>query len=111
MAFSTHFCVCPYVCQVLFHVPARVFEFPLDRASRSFVSQVSVFGVFLMLFSVCFSVSFFFALGRAQDDFGTQHGPNLGSFWDHLGELFGHIWVLLWHPNLRPFSKRFLAHF
>ena len=41
VALSTHFCVCLYVCHVFFHVSARVFEFPLDRASRSFVSQVS----------------------------------------------------------------------
>ena len=50
-------------------------------------------------------------LGRLRNDFGTQHGPNLGPFWDHVGQFFGHIWVLLWHLNLRPFSKRFLAHF
>ena len=43
-----------------FHVSARVFEFPLDRASRSFVSQVSFFSVFFMfVFILLFEVVFF----------------------------------------------------
>ena len=49
------------------------------RASRSMHSQVYVFMVFSLWFSVCFSVSFFVALEHVQDVFGPQHGPLLGA--------------------------------
>ena len=48
------------------------------RASRSMHSQVSVFMVFSVWFSICFSVSFFVALEHVQDVFGPQHGRHLG---------------------------------
>ena len=71
-----------------FHVSARVFEFPLDRASRSFVSQVyveSFFGVFsVMLAHVGVMLADVGALGShlaskmSQDSAKmTQHSP----FW------------------------------
>ena len=33
-------------------------------------------------------VFFGVALGRVQDDFGAQHGPNLNPCWSHVGNFF-----------------------
>ena len=50
----------------------------------------------------CFSHRLGFALGRVHDGFGAQHGPNLGRFWNHVGAILDHFWVLFWLLNLRP---------
>ena len=71
---------------------ARSFKLPLDCASRSFVSQIPVALFFHIFVLVSFWVVFFFALGRVQADFGTQHahsGAMLGHFADMLGCCFG----------------------
>ena len=52
--------------------------------------------------SICFSHRLGFALGRLHDGFGAQHGPNLGRFWNHVGTILDHFWVLFWLLNLRP---------
>ena len=68
-----------------FHVSARVFEFPLDRASRSFVSQVPIFGVcwvvFSVVFSVWFSVSIFSLLSMSKTFLEPNMAPSWGPRW------------------------------
>ena len=66
---------------------------------------------FSVLFLSCFRCRFLFALGRVQDGFGAQHGPNLGPFWSHVGHFLGPFWVLLWHLHLRCDFNRFLIDF
>ena len=56
-------------------------------------------------------VFFGVALGRVQDDFGAQHGPNLSPCWSHVDHFLGHFWVLLWHLHFRCDFDRFLIHF
>ena len=51
------------------------------------------------------------ALGRVQDDFGAQHGPILNPFWNHVGHVLGHFWVLRWHLHFRCDFDRFLINF
>ena len=67
-------------------------------------SQVYVFGCRVGCRFLC-------ALGRAQDGFRGQHGPNLGRFWNHVGAILKHFWVLFWLLNLRPFSDPILKDF
>ena len=74
------------------------------RASRSMHSQVYVFRCF-------FRCRFFFALGRVQDDFGAQHGPNLSPCWSHVDHFLVHFWVFFWHLNLRSLLRRFFVAF
>ena len=56
-------------------------------------------------------VFFGVALGRVQDDFGAQHGPNLSPCWSHVYHFLVHIWVFFWHLNLRSLLKRFFVDF
>ena len=67
------------------HVSARVFEVPLDRASRSFVSQVYVWAVF----SVSFSVSFFLRSWAGPRRFGSLTWPQLGPILEPCWVFFG----------------------
>ena len=72
----------------------------------------SFFFLFFGSFFRCrFRCRFFFALGRVQDDFGAQHGPNLSPCWSHVGHFLGHFWVFFWHLNLRSLLRRFFVDF
>ena len=56
-------------------------------------------------------VFFGVALGRVQDDFGAQHGPNLSPCWSHVDHFLVHFWVFFWHLNLRSLLRRFFVDF
>ena len=73
---------------------------------------LALFGVFLgFFFGVSFGVVFFSLLDGSKTVSEPNTAPTWALFWDHLGPSFGNIWVLFWHLNLRPFSKRFLIDF
>ena len=48
-----------------------------------------------------FQCRFFFALGRVQDGFGGQHGPNWVPIWSQVGHFLGHFWEYFNYVNLR----------
>ena len=81
------------------------------RASRSMHSQVYVRCPFPDFLLCRFRWRFLFALGRLQDGFGAQHGPNLNPCWSHVGHFLGHFWVSFWHLNLRSPLRRFFVDF
>ena len=70
--------------------------------------QTEVFRYFFWSSFLMASGMHFFALGRVQDDFGTQHGPNLDQIWSHVGPFFWHFWgVVLASQNKVVFKTIF----